>query len=52
MCHDLIILQLHILMHLLWLSVKVKMDLKILPLTFRVIHGVAPKYLDELISVK
>lgn len=35
-----------------WLSVKVKIDFMILQIALRVIYGLAPKYLDELISVK
>ena len=40
------------LMHLHWLPVKFRIDYKILLITFKVIHGLAPDYLDELISVK
>ena len=39
-------------MHLHWLPVKLRIDYKILLITFKVIHGLAPDYLDELISVK
>ena len=40
------------LMHLHWLPVKFRIDFKILLITFKVIHGLAPEYLDELTSLK
>ena len=40
------------LIHLHWLPVKFRIDFKILLITFKVIHGLAPEYLHELICVK
>ena len=39
-------------LHCHWLPVKFRIDFKILLITFKVIHGLAPEYLDELSSVK
>ena len=41
-----------ILIHLHWLPVKFRIDFKILLITFKIIHGLAPEYLHELICVK
>ena len=35
-----------------WLPVKYRIDFKVLLLTFKAIHGLAPPYISELISVK
>ena len=35
-----------------WLPVKFRVLFKILTLTFRVIHGFAPKYMTDLIATK
>ena len=35
-----------------WLPVKFRVLFKILPLTFRAIHGLAPKYMTGLIAIK
>jgi hypothetical protein len=41
-----------ILRELHWLPVYQRINFKILLITFKVIHGMAPKYLEELITVK
>jgi hypothetical protein len=40
------------LMELHWLPVKFRIEFKVLTLTFQAIHGLAPKYLCELIRIK
>jgi hypothetical protein len=40
------------LMVLHWLPVKFRIEFKVLTLTFQAIHGLAPKYLYELIRIK
>ena len=40
------------LMELHWLPVKFGIEFKVLILTFQAIHGLAPKYLYELIRIK
>jgi hypothetical protein len=39
-------------MELHWLPVKFRIEFKVLTLTFQAIHGLAPKYLCELIRIK
>ena len=41
-----------ILVKLHWLPVRYRINLKILLITFKVIHGLAPKYLSELLTCK
>ena len=40
------------LIKLLWLLIKSRILFKILLLTFKILHGTAPTYLDSLISLK
>jgi len=48
-----VIMILHLLYYILrWLPVKYSIDFKALLLTFETIHGLAPPYISELISVK
>ena len=35
-----------------WLPTRVRMNFKVLLLTFKALHGLAPQYLQSLISVK
>ena len=41
-----------ILVKLHWLPVRYRINFKILLITFKVIHGLAPKYLTELLTCK
>ena len=41
-----------ILVKLHWLPVRYRINFKILLITFKVIHGLAPKYLSELLTCK
>ena len=41
-----------IFMKLHWLAVRYRINCKILLITFKVIHGLAPKYLSELLTCK
>ena len=41
-----------LLVELHWLPVKFRIDFKIILITFKVINGMAPKYLSELISLR
>ena len=34
-----------------WLPVRLQVDFKILLVTFKILHGVAPNYLKDLVSV-
>ena len=34
-----------------WLPVRLRVDFKILLVTFKILHGVAPSYLKDLVSV-
>ena len=40
------------LLELHWLPIKFRVDFKIILLTFKAIHGLAPKYISDLINVK
>ena len=40
-----------ILMELHWLPVRARIEFKILLITFKVIKGLAPKYLSDLIAI-
>ena len=35
-----------------WLSINLRIEFKILLITFKVIHGLAPQYISELINIK
>ena len=41
-----------VLQSLRWLPVKFRIDSKILLLTFKALHGLSPKYISDLVSVK
>jgi hypothetical protein len=41
-----------LLLKLHWLAVKFWVNFKILLITFKVIHGLAPSYIAELITIK
>ena len=40
-----------LLRNLHWLPVRLRVDFKILLVTFKILHGVAPSYLNDLVSV-
>ena len=40
-----------LLIELHWLPVRLRVDFKILLVTFKILHGVAPSYLKDLVSV-
>ena len=47
LCHTLpFLFELH------WLPIKSRIDFKVILITFKAIHGFAPKYISDLISIK
>ena len=49
--HLSIVTLLLLLRELHWLPVRLRVDFKILLVTFKILHGVAPSYLKDLVSV-